>query len=46
MAITEDAVYAGARQTQYNPQPIGFYFNSDACTKAAATIIDEAMEGN
>ena len=46
MAITADTIYAGARQTQYNPQPIGFYFNSVACTNAAETIVDDVMDAN
>ncbi len=46
MAITLDSVYAGAQETQYNPQPIGFYFNSVACTNAAETIVDDAMDAN
>jgi len=46
MAITLDSVYAGAQETQYNPQPIGFYFNSVAVTDAAETIVDDAMDAN
>jgi len=44
MAITEDSVYSGA----YIPhqQPINFYFNSVACTNAAETIVDDAMDAN
>lgn len=46
MALTLDTVYEGAQQTQYNPQPIGFYHNTAACTNAAETIVDDAMDAN
>ena len=45
MAITEDSVYSGAYEPNY-AQPIGFYFNSAACTNAAETIVDDAMDAN
>ena len=38
MAITAYTVYAGARQTQYNPQPIGFYHNVASADNAATAI--------
>ena len=44
MAITEDSVYSGANEK--GGQPIGFYFNSVACTNAAETIVDDAMDAN
>ena len=44
MAITEDAVYSGANEK--GGQPIGFYFNSVACTNAAETIVDDVMDAN
>jgi hypothetical protein len=46
MALTLDTVYEGAQQTQYNPQPIGFYHNTVACTNASETIVDDAMDAN
>ena len=46
MAITADTVYAGARQTQYNPQPIGFYRNEVAADNTATTITDDAMDAD
>ena len=46
MAITADTVYAGARQTQYNPQPIGFYHNVAAATDSITTIVNDAMDAN
>jgi hypothetical protein len=46
MAITADTVYAGARQTQYNPQPIGFYHNVAAADNSATTIVDDAMDAS
>ena len=46
MAITADTVYAGARQTQYNPQPIGFYHNVAAADISATTIVDDAMDAS
>ena len=45
MAITEDSVYSGAYEPNY-AQPMGFYFNSVACTNAAETIVDKAMDAN
>ena len=45
MAITEDSVYSGAYEPNY-AQPINFYFNSVACTNAAETIVDDAMDAN
>mgnify|MGYP006413305491 CR=1 FL=1 len=44
MAITEDTVYSGANEK--GGQPIGFYFNSVACTNAAETIVDDEMDAN
>ena len=44
MAITEDSVYSGT--SEKGGQPIGFYFNSVACTNAAETIVDDAMDAN
>ena len=44
MAITEDVVYSGANEK--GGQPIGFYFNSVACTNAAETIVDDVMDAN
>ena len=43
MALTLDSAYAGSQMTQYNPLPVGFYFNAAACTDAAETIVDDAM---
>tara|TARA_Y100000310_G_C19946361_1_gene474864 strand:+ start:54 stop:461 length:408 start_codon:yes stop_codon:yes gene_type:complete len=45
MAITEDSVYSGAYEPNY-AQPIGFYFNSVACTNQSQTIVDDAMDAN
>jgi hypothetical protein len=44
MAITEDTVYSGANEK--GGQPLGFYFNSVACTNAAETIVDDAMDAD
>ena len=46
MAITADTVYAGARQTQYNQQPIGFYHNVASADNAATAIMDDVMDAS
>ena len=46
MAITADTVYAGARQTQYNPQPIGFYHNVASADNAATAIMGDVMDAS
>ena len=46
MAITADTVYAGPRQTQYNPQPIGFYHNVASADNAATAIMDDVMDAS
>ena len=46
MAITADTVYAGARQTQYNPQPIGFYHKVASADNAATAIMDDVMDAS
>ena len=46
MAITADTVYAGAQETQYNPQPIGFYRNEVAADNTATSITDDAMDAD
>tara|TARA_R110000787_G_scaffold275995_1_gene384797 strand:+ start:1068 stop:1466 length:399 start_codon:yes stop_codon:yes gene_type:complete len=45
MALTLNDAYAGAQQTQYNPQPTGFYASTQiAATDAGATIMDNEMD--
>ena len=46
MAITADTVYAGAQETQYNPQPIGFYRNEVAADNTATSITDDVMDAD
>lgn len=47
MAINLDSTYAGARQTQYNPQPIGYYAsNQVAAAAVAVTIMDDVMDAD
>lgn len=46
MAITADTVYEGAQQTQYNPQPIGFYRNEITADNAVTTIMDDVMDAD
>jgi len=45
MALTLNDAYAGAQQTQYNPQPTGFYAsNQVAAAAVAAAIMDNEMD--
>ena len=48
MALTLDTVYEGAQQTQYNPQPIGYYASNQvaATDTPAVTIMDDVMDAN
>ena len=45
MALTLNDAYAGAQQTQYNPQPTGFFLSTQVpATDAGATIMDNEMD--
>ena len=45
MALTLNDAYAGAQQTQYNPQPTGFFLSPvTGATDAGATIMDNEMD--